>query len=67
MSTANVSWETVLDIGSSYDKIHTERAKVKGGWLVRSVSLEGHREMSVAMTFMPDEHHLWGSEDHEFY
>lgn len=40
--------------GSEPREIHIDRAKVPGGWLVRTSTFEG-----PAMTFLPDPTHAW--------
>jgi len=55
-----LDWE-----GLGADIYTTERAKVHGGWLVRTNGGEQYdgRDNTLAMTFVPDPDHKWGEED----
>lgn len=52
---ALLEWNTVTDVSEVSDYL-TERAKVPGGWLVRTY---GVRTEGVALTFVPDANHDW--------
>lgn len=51
MSEAKAFWETVV-------KDNTYRARVPGGWLVKTCAF-GSAGLSVALIFFPDPEHLW--------
>jgi hypothetical protein len=53
MTTPKLKWERIDN--------YTDRAKVFGGWLVRSYSERAtFQPVPIAMCFVPDEHHVWG-------
>ena len=49
-----LKWERV-------DQLH-RRAPIKGGWLVRGVTVEGDH---IALCFVPDAMHAWKLEDED--
>ena len=46
-----MEWEQI-------DDLH-QRAKIKGGWLVKAYQTDGNDEFYVAMCFVPDPMHAW--------
>ena len=55
-------WERLIDSDDfqSSAGLITERARVPGGWLVRSVARAGAAETgALALTFVPDECSEW--------
>lgn len=55
MSAPNLKWECL----DSY----TDRAKVIGGWLVRSYSERAaFQPVPMAICFVPDQNHEWGKQ-----
>lgn len=53
LTFVEVKAQTVLADGKGSDPTYIDRAKVPGGWLVRTI-LDG-----LAMTFVPDPGHQW--------
>jgi hypothetical protein len=51
-------WQTLKNEG---DVMITQRMKVPGGWLVRTMVSEG--DNSVSLAFIPDATWSWGIED----
>lgn len=53
-----LAWEALHDDGDS--GLVTERARVLGGWLVRSRALDNAAATgAAAMAFVPDTHGAW--------
>jgi hypothetical protein len=57
-----VDWEKIH--GKDQTGVTTERLKVPGGWLVRSIYWRGVHEGGggIAQSFIPDPNHEWGNE-----
>ncbi len=51
---AVLEWERVKESGNGVGLSRTKRAKVPGGWLVKSRMADG-----VGLTFVPDPDHTW--------
>lgn len=54
-------WEIIEQtMYNAPDYVHTERAKVPGGWLVRTrMALHSNQDLGLAMVFVPDPNHEW--------
>lgn len=39
------------------------RAKVFGGWLIHSITIDDKTPISESMSFVPDDNHVWQIED----
>jgi len=59
MAHVMLDWERLIELGD-VDGFVTERARVPGGWLVRTSTREAAvGSCSVAMGFVPDEDGRW--------
>ncbi len=47
-------WEQLKDETDGQKRDYTQRAKIPGGWLVKSKYIHG-----VGLTFVPDPNHQW--------
>ena len=54
LTFVDVKAQTTRSDGSEPVEIPIDRAKIPGGWLVRSSTFEG-----PAMAFVPDPNHAW--------
>ena len=54
-------WQRINKPRNTYDNI-TERAKVFGGWIVRTCEINDSNTESTSesMVFIPDPNHEWG-------